>query len=172
MNTVSMLREISRINDVIENPIDRAYGDEWKSKVILEVPMRLRFIVNTFLYLERICKGAEMKVDIKDIDFSVNEENDEHSPFVKGLDDLGIPVDVTIGHLSMSLKELLAIEKGECIVSKIPANKTLTLMIAGETIAEAGFELEGDMIIFKINQTFLNDNEDRIDNSLELAKNL
>ena len=130
------------------------------------VDLWMRFYLESFRELALIRSGGIMRVSAFRRWFYFKMENligeDSMNEFVNNA---ALSVDVSIGNLSMTISDLLAIEKGDCIVSKLPSSRQVNLMIAGETIATASFELEGGEILLKINETFLGNNTVESDNT-------
>jgi len=56
------------------------------------------------------------------------------------------------------------LERGESIISKLSPLTKVSLLIAGENIAEASFEVEDDTILLKINEVFLKKADEASDN--------
>jgi len=80
------------------------------------------------------------------------------------IDELKIPVDISLGQVELSVADLLALERGESIISKLSPLTKVSLLIAGENIAEASFEVEDDTILLKINEVFLKKADEASDN--------
>lgn len=109
-----------------------------------------------FLYLEkRMCSVVSM------------HNNEEELYMNKEEISYGIPLDVSIGQIEVSLHDVLEMKQGSCIIGKLPATDFVTLLIAGEPVANASFEVEGDMVVIKINSILMNDKDFGDDNSIE-----
>lgn len=170
LELISALKEYSSKSLGVENLLARTkLVSSCLSKVApriwITASLSFSFEIRNLVCFSRWELGVVLSVPISEVSVfislteAIKEKNMEES-----IESLGIPVDVSIGQVDLSLVDLLSLEKGQCIVTKMEPQNTVALMIAGEIVAHASFEVEGEMILLKINEIFLHENGSRIDN--------
>jgi flagellar motor switch protein FliM len=83
-------------------------------------------------------------------------------------DSFRIPAHISLQEISLSLYQLIELEKGYEIAFNLQQDSTVKLFIAGEVIALASISIDGEKIKLKIIETFLKNNSEISDNSMSL----
>lgn len=172
MTTQEILRKMSdkNIDGSLFTGEDKKFSIlSYSDNLRLEMSVVIRFEVESFNELVRFQLGEKLKVKISRLKILINENTDEENSKmnVDKLESFGLSVDVSVGHIEMSLTDVIAIEKGDYLISRLPVSNIVKLMIAGEVIANASFSFNEDEIILEINETFLKTNEILSDNNMD-----
>lgn len=85
---------------------------------------------------------------------------------------LSLPLQISIGEVDMSVSEILSLESGREVFFKLGDSSLVTFLLGGEPLATACMKIEGDQVIFKINEVFLNQVAEKSDNQEEALSEL
>jgi len=78
--------------------------------------------------------------------------------------DLLIPLQISVGELSMSISSMLKLEQSEVVVIPLQDKTLVTLLLGGEPVAVAEMDIIGEQIELKIKEVFLDQNQQNSDN--------
>jgi len=80
---------------------------------------------------------------------------------------LMIPLQIAIGEVELSIEECMNIEKGDSFDIKLPKRESVQLLLGGEPVAHAEFELEGNQVKLKIIEVLLQQELKNCDNGMK-----
>ncbi len=169
MNSAELLKHISiergEFSDSPKGAIcPSAIGQVFK-QTFTPIELTLRYYQRSLCELSVLTEGYHLRIENNRLVVINNYIEKEKRRMQMGyIDELKIPVDISLGQVELSVADLLALERGESIISKLSPLTKVSLLIAGENIAEASFEVEDDTILLKINEVFLKKADEASDN--------
>jgi flagellar motor switch protein FliM len=172
MNTHELFKNISLNQSYLEDEIEKSQNfsiSSLQQNLFLWVDVGVQFQIESFNELLRFQLGEVIRVNKDRLRILINKKNIEEIIVMENdiFENYGLCVDVSVGNIEMSLSDVISIEKGDFLISKLPVSKFVKLMIGGEVIANASFSFDNDEIILKVNETFMREDELINDNKQE-----
>lgn len=152
--------------DYLDKPKQRCTGVPYVAlNCMVRVSVVMRYASRNFLEMADI--KEDFRIEINRCRIMSIKDNGDTLFMNEARTNQGIPLDVCIGQIQISIRDILDLQQGNCIIGRLPAAEVVTLLVAGEPIAHASFEVEGEMVVLKVNNVFMNENIERFDNTIE-----
>lgn len=143
-------------------------------KIVYERSIVLHLVTSSIFDILNISTGRTMSLPIGEIltvsfqsmTGGKNMEIKLQKPGESMLDDLHLPLQVVVGAVQLSVRDILDLEAGMSCEVGLPENKLVNLYLGGECIADAELLMDEKNIKLKILSVYLQQEEESSDNSM------